>query len=631
MTTTATLTFDDEFNSISLWNGTTGTWDTTAPWVALNGSGYSLTSNGEQEWYINSNYAPTASIQPWNVSNGIMTLTAAPASASIQSYIGNYQYTSGQISTYQSFSQTYGYFEMRAELPAGQGLWPAFWLLPENGSWPPEIDVMEMLGNNPSVYYTSVHSGTASNEISAGQADTVANTSTGFHTYGVDWEPDSITYYFDGSPVYKVATPADMNVPMYMIANLAVGGYWPGNADSTTPFPAQMQIDFIRAYSSLPSWIADGSDPADVNHTPAGTVASIGGTGGTSSGTTTPTPVYTSASNYLVPSGVTTVYLMGTAAQTVTANSLGDTITSNDYGSTIIGGTGNDTFIAGHSTDTLTGGGGNDTFVFNFLPWGAGHITDFNVLTDTLNLSGIFSSIGYTGTNPVADGYLSFQPDGAGDTLVYINVPGNQWPSLVTTLDHVSPSSITPVDYGYGSSSGSTGGTGSSDSPPPSTETDTAATNYVASSTDKTIVLIGTTAQTVTANNLGDTIISNNYGSTIIGGTGNDTIVAGTGADHLTGGAGSDTFVFNALPTKAGQITDFTHGVDKLDLTGIFSAIGYTGTNPLKNSWISFTSDHHGNTHVYVNPHNGTGSHLVTTLDHILPSQITSSDWIWHH
>ena len=65
----------------------------------------------------------------------------------------------------------------------------------------------------------------------------------------MDWQADYITYYFDGNEVWKTATPADLNEPMYMIANLAVGGYWPGMVDSTTPFPAEMKIDYIRAYS----------------------------------------------------------------------------------------------------------------------------------------------------------------------------------------------------------------------------------------------------------------------------------------------------------------------------------------------------------------------------------------------
>src|SRR5581483_9686927 len=105
-------------------------------------------------------------------------------------------------------------------------------------------------------------------------------------------------------------------------------------------------------------------------------------------------------------------------------------------------------------------GGGSDTFVFKTMPWNAGHITDFNTATDKLDLSGIFSSIGYTGSNPVADGYLSFQSDGAGDTQVIINThqASNPWPVLITTLDHVSPSSITAADYGYGSRGGGGGG-----------------------------------------------------------------------------------------------------------------------------------------------------------------------------
>jgi hypothetical protein len=97
----------------------------------------------------------------------------------------------------------------------------------------------------------------------------------------------------------------------------------------------------------------------------------------------------------------------------------------------------------------LTGGAGSDTFVFNNVPWNAGHITDFNTAQDVLNLAGIFKSIGYTGANPVADGYLSFVSDGAGNTQVYVNAhnPANPWASLVTTLDHVSPTSITSHDY----------------------------------------------------------------------------------------------------------------------------------------------------------------------------------------
>src|SRR6185312_9260281 len=183
----AAETFDDEFNSLSLWNGTSGTWSTEFIYADPNGNGSSLPGNGEQEWYINNNYAPTASVTPWTVNNGILTITAAPTNPAIGQYLGynqaglpamgSYQYTSGLLETSHSFAQTYGYFEMRAELPAGQGLWPAFWLLPASGSWPPELDVMEVLGNAPGILYTSIHSNETGVETSAGVGTTVANTS----------------------------------------------------------------------------------------------------------------------------------------------------------------------------------------------------------------------------------------------------------------------------------------------------------------------------------------------------------------------------------------------------------------------------------------------------------------------
>ena len=154
----------------------------------------------------------------------------------------------------------------------------------------------------------------------------------------------------------------------------------------------------------------------------------------------TPTPSYT------VPSGIRTVQLVGTAAQTVTANNHDHL---NDYGSTLIGGTGNDTFVAGHSSDTLTGGAGSDRFVFGELPWNAGHITDFNPASDVIDLAGIFGAIGYSGSNPFADSYLSVGTDGAGNPKIFVHpeVPATTIPVTVTTLDHVLPAQITSGDW----------------------------------------------------------------------------------------------------------------------------------------------------------------------------------------
>src|SRR5215213_2400391 len=148
---TAKLTFADEFNTLSLWNGTSGTWATNMPYAPANGT--TLTNNGDEEWFINANYAPTASVKPWTVSSGVLSLTAANADPALRPYINNYPYTSGLINSYYTFSQEYGYFEMRADLPHGQGLLPAFWLLPADGSGPTEIDIMEVLGHDTTTAY----------------------------------------------------------------------------------------------------------------------------------------------------------------------------------------------------------------------------------------------------------------------------------------------------------------------------------------------------------------------------------------------------------------------------------------------------------------------------------------------
>jgi hypothetical protein len=128
------------------------------------------------------------------------------------------------------------------------------------------------------------------------------------------------------------------------------------------------------------------------------------------------------------------------------------TYTANDTpGQTLTGGSADDIFYAGHSSVVMTGNGGADKFVFQYLPWSAGRVTDFTVGTDGLDLSALFSASGYTGTDPVADSYLQFQSDGSGGTRVYFDVDGsgtaNPWPTLITTLDHVQPGAIHAGDW----------------------------------------------------------------------------------------------------------------------------------------------------------------------------------------
>jgi len=250
------LTFDEEFNSLSLNMGTAstagGTWTTYFSGFGVR----SLTGNNEQEIYVDPSFAGTSGsplgLNPFSLQNGVLTISAAPAPAAALPYLSGFQYTSGTINTENSFSQTYGYFEMRAQLPAGgQGLWPAFWLLKNNNTWPPEIDVLEQVSSPTSnIFSTVIDTGQGNQQGSVN----VGNTSAGFHDYGVLWTPQTITFYYDGRQLFSTPTPADMNSPMYMLVNLALGGSWAGTVGANTNWAlANMKIDYVRAYSLTPT------------------------------------------------------------------------------------------------------------------------------------------------------------------------------------------------------------------------------------------------------------------------------------------------------------------------------------------------------------------------------------------
>jgi len=240
-------TFADEFNSLSLWNGSSGTW-ATCPWYS---SSNGNNATGELGWMLNSNYAPTSSIQSWAVSNGILSMSAIQAPAPIQPYIDSFAYISPYLDTYNSFSQTYGYFEFRAITPKGQGFHYGVWLL----DFPPqtpytEVDVAEGVNNATTQLVTTVWSG--ANQTGATSTSSTATTvdeSLAFHIYSVLWTSTTITWYFDRVQVFQTATPAYLTLPMYLILDLAVGGSWPGPPDGTTPWPGIMQVDYVRAYS----------------------------------------------------------------------------------------------------------------------------------------------------------------------------------------------------------------------------------------------------------------------------------------------------------------------------------------------------------------------------------------------
>ena len=596
---------------------------------------------------------------------------------------------------------------MRAQLPAGQGLWPAFWLLPANGSGPPEIDVMEVLGNNLTTLYTTALTNQTGTHTSSGTGTTVPNMSLGYHTYGVDWEVDYITYYFDGQQIFKTATPADMHQPMYMIANLAVGGYWPGMADGTTPFPAQMKIDYIRAYTdggtappptqppptqppptlssklfTLPTSEASSGIIRGTarNDTLTGTAAhnkidgrsgsdSMAGGGGddtyvvdratdsvnenANSGIDT---VESKSSSYTLPAYVENITLTGVGPQTANGNALGNILKSNNYASTLNGGDGNDILIAGKAANVLTGGAGSDIFQFDAVPNTAGRVTDFTVGTDALDLRGLFSN--YQGSNPVADGIISFSSDGTGGTQIFFDADGagSGLKKLITTLQGVSPSSLVmQSDWYFNSTTGSGGSVTGPSTPPPTTPPPSGSTglfslptsgpgidtmvvtgsSYTLGATEENLLLSGSFSQSGTGNSLNNILTSNNYASRLNGGAGNDILIAGRNADVLTGGAGSDIFQFDNLPWQTTRVTDFTVGTDMLDLRNLFIASNYTGTDPVADGYLSFQSDGAGGTKVLFDA-DGPNPTMpwqfwVATLENVSPASLQmQKDWFFH-
>jgi len=169
-------------------------------------------------------------------------------------------YTSAKLTTKDLISLRFGRLEVRAKLPEGQGIWPAIWMLGDNIDtidWPGcgEIDIVEVLGHQPSVLYTSLHY-TNGNQEKGGIQNihqlTAGSFSDEYHIFTMDWTQGSLTYSLDGQQFFQTIIEPDMlefQRSSYLILNVAVGGNWPGDPDGTTIFPQTMYVDYIRLFS----------------------------------------------------------------------------------------------------------------------------------------------------------------------------------------------------------------------------------------------------------------------------------------------------------------------------------------------------------------------------------------------
>lgn len=189
------------------------------------------------------------------IEDGMLHITAR------QEFFQNMNYTSGRLRTINKGDWKFGRFEFRAKLPEGQGLWPAIWMLPTEevyGGWPSsgEIDIMELVGHEPSTIHGTVHFGPSwpSQQRTRTYSLDEGKFSDDFHVFEIEWVEDKISWFVDGEEFYSV-TPASLsnqnypfNETFHLLLNVAVGGNWPGNPDNTTEFPQSMIIDYVRVY-----------------------------------------------------------------------------------------------------------------------------------------------------------------------------------------------------------------------------------------------------------------------------------------------------------------------------------------------------------------------------------------------
>ncbi|MDJ0992321.1 MAG: family 16 glycosylhydrolase [Dinoroseobacter sp.] len=309
----------EEFNlPLNRFDGNTGVWRDFPRRQKYIG-------NGPPSLYVN----PTMTRQggtllgldPFRIENGKLHIEAGPipeadlsdvhallrGAGYKEKAVQQVRYYSGSLSTFSSWSQTYGYFEMRAKLPEGAGHWPAFWLVPSVNGWPPEIDIFEVLGRengskgrgspdnhvhlrvhfdeiaadgshvpepsltNPFEVEGGVPQSAIRRERPQGPRFTFAKTVDveqafgrqvfdQFNTYAVSWTPDEIIWWFgsdsdDLQEIYRTPTPRDVTGPMAVVFNNQIGGKWAGAPDpakDTETFAAKFIIDYVKIFAQTP-------------------------------------------------------------------------------------------------------------------------------------------------------------------------------------------------------------------------------------------------------------------------------------------------------------------------------------------------------------------------------------------
>jgi len=262
------LVFADEFNGSSL---DTSKWNTSFLW------GTDLIINSEEQYYVDIVNDPDFGFNPFTFDDGFMTINTIKTPPALASKSLGQPYLSGLITSYDAFKFTYGYAEIRAKMTHGRGYWPAFWLLNAYyGGDDPEIDIMEFIGDNQDVVYHTFHYHDEQGKLRSTQSQPTPGIdyTTDFHTFSVVCASVTIIYFVDGVEVHRITDPKVPMEQMYLLANTAVGGWWAGSPDETTPFPGKYVIDYIRVFQKA-TLFSDGLFSDDMTDAPTSGSSSV--------------------------------------------------------------------------------------------------------------------------------------------------------------------------------------------------------------------------------------------------------------------------------------------------------------------------------------------------------------------
>lgn len=243
------LSFKDEFN------GAKGSAIDVTKWtLEIGGKGW---GNQELQYYTNSNE------NAYLDGKGNLVIKAIKLNSplNLECWYGPCQYTSARLITKGKFEQKYGKFEARIKIPRGQGMWSAFWLLGndiDKVGWSTcgEIDIMENIGREPKTVHGTIHGpGYSGDKGIGGPFDIKKKVADDFHVFSTEWSENKIEFFMDGKR-YKTITPKDLpegkkwvyDHPFFILLNFAIGGPWGGNPDSSSVFPQEMLVDYVRVY-----------------------------------------------------------------------------------------------------------------------------------------------------------------------------------------------------------------------------------------------------------------------------------------------------------------------------------------------------------------------------------------------